>query len=286
MKKSLLHILSCPICHSPLKFEGSSSAERITKGHFQCLNGHLYQVKDEIPILKDPKLSSKEFVWKVEFPNLEKYEEIRSKYASYLSEEQKEADRLMMKKLVDTVVGEKLVLDVASGMGQLLIALSKQVGKETEIMGTDVDETPLRGAKLKLEEERTYANVSLCVMDGKHLAIKPQIFSCVASYLGFDNIPDTEKAFKEIADAIKPGGRLVMATLWLREGSKSLDLSEKHGYGAISTKNRLTQIIESTGFKIDSAGVFYSGKWPHNPMDFIPVEGDWFAHALVIARKI
>lgn len=286
MKKSLLHILSCPGCHSSLKFEGTSSAERIIKGHFQCLNGHLYQVKDEIPILKDPKLSRKEFAWKVKFPNLQKYKEIQKQYASYLSEEQKEADRLMMEKLVDTVVGEKFVLDVASGMGRLLIALSKKMGKETEILGTDVDETPLRGAKLKLEEERTYTHVSLCVMNGKHLAIKPQTLSCVTSYFGLDNIPDTKKAFKEIADAIKPDGRLSMATLWLKEGSKSLALSEKHGYGTTQTYDRLTQTLESTGFHLESAKVFYSGKWPHNPMDLIPVEGDWFAHALVVARKI
>jgi len=285
MKKSLLHILSCPICHSSLNFEGSSSAERIIRGHFQCLNGHIYQVKDEIPILKDPKLSSKEFVWKVEFPNLQRYEEVQRKYASYLSEEQKEADKLMTKRLVDTVSREKLVLDIASGMGRLLIALSKQVGEETEILGTDVDETPLRGAKLKLEEEKTYANVSLCVMDGKHLAIKRQTLSFAASYFGLDNIPDTRKAFKEVADAMKPNGRLVMTTLWLKERSQSLVLCEKHGYGATQTKDRIVQTLESTGFEMDSAEVFYSGKWPHNPMDLIPVEGDWYAHALVIARK-
>jgi 2-polyprenyl-3-methyl-5-hydroxy-6-metoxy-1,4-benzoquinol methylase len=285
MKIPLLHILSCPICHSSLKFEGSSSAERIIRGHFQCLNGHLFQVTDEIPILKDQKLSSKEFTWKVEFPNLQRYEEIQRQYASYLSEEQKEADKLMTKELVDTVSSERLVLDIASGMGRLLIALSKQMGKETEILGTDIDETPLRGAKLKLEEEKMYANVSLCVMDGKHLAIKPQTLSCVTSYFGLDNIPDTIKALKEIARIMKRDGRLVMTTLWLKEGSKSLALSEKHGYGAISTRDRLVETLESTGFKLDSEEVFYSGKWPHNPMDLIPVEGDWFAHVLVIARN-
>jgi len=286
MKTSLLHILSCPVCHSSLKFEGSSSAERIIRGRFQCLNGHLYQAKDEIPILKDPKLSSKEFTWKIEFPNLQRYEEIQKQYASYLSEEQKEADKLMTKELADIVSIEELILDIASGMGRLLRALSKQIGKETEILGTDVDETPLRGARLKLEEERTYANVSLCVMDGKHLAIKPQTLSCVTSYFGLDNIPDTRGALKEVAEALKPNGRLTFTTLWLKEKSKSLALSEKHGYGATQTEGRLAQTLESTGFKLESAKIFYSGKWPYNPMDLIPVEGDWFAHALVIARKI
>lgn len=221
MKTSLLDILSCPVCHSSLKFEGSSSTQRFRHGYFQCMNGHLYQIKDEIPILKDPKIGSKEFAWKIEFPNLQIYEEIQRQYASYLSEEQKEADIMMIDKLVDVISKETLILDIASGMGCLLLALSKRLGAETEIIGTDFDEKPLRGAKLKLEREGVFGNVSLCVMDGKHLAIKPKSLSCVTSYFGFDNIPNTMKALEETANAMKDNGVLIFTTLWLKEGSKS-----------------------------------------------------------------
>jgi len=227
MKTSLLTLLSCPLCHSPLNFEGTRSAERIVKGYFQCPNGHLYQVREEIPILKDPKLSSNEFTWKIEFPNLQRYEEIQRQYGSYLSKEQKEADTLMTQKLVEKLSGEKLVLDIASGMGRLLVNLSKQMRDGVDLIETDVAETPLRGAKLKLEKEGTYNKVSFCVMDGKHLALKSQSLSCVTSYFGFDNIPDTKKAFNEVAKILKPDGHLVFTTLRLREQSKSLDLAEK-----------------------------------------------------------
>jgi ubiquinone/menaquinone biosynthesis C-methylase UbiE len=152
----------------------------------------------------------------------------------------------MTKKLVGAVSGENTVLDIASGMGRLLVDLSKHIEKETEILGTDVDETPLRGAKLKLEEEKTYANVSLCVMDGKHLAIKLKSLPCATSYFGFDNIPDTKKAFNEIAQAMKSNGRLVFTTIWLKEKSKSLILSEKHGYGTTQTEDRLARVLDST----------------------------------------
>jgi hypothetical protein len=123
-------------------------------------------------------------------------------------------------------------------------------------------------------------------MDGKYLALKSQSLSCVTSYFGFDNIPDTKKAFNEVANILKPHGRLVFTTLQLREQSESLDLAEKHGYGTTQTKDRLAPSLESTGFELDSAEVFYTGKWPYNPMDLIPVEGDWFAHVLVITHKI
>ncbi len=124
MKTSVLEMLACPVCQKSLKFEGNISNDRLTKGLLRCLNGHLYQMKDEIPILKDPKLSEKEFVWKVEFPDMEKYIEIRNKYASYLSEEQREADRALRDKMANIVSKEGLLLDVASGIGTLLLVLS------------------------------------------------------------------------------------------------------------------------------------------------------------------
>ncbi len=80
-------------------------------------------------------------------------------------------------------------------------------------------------------------------------------------------------------------GRLVLATLWLEKGSKSLALAEKLGFGAVATKHRLIRMIEETGFKLESAESFFSGKWPYNPMDRLPLEGDRFEHALVLAHK-
>jgi len=286
MKTSLLQILACPVCGKPLEFEGKSLDDRIVEGLLHCSNSHLYQVKDEIPMLKDPKLSSKEFVWKVEFPNLQRYEEIQKQYESYLSEEQREADKALINELAKNVSKESLVLDVASGMGRLLLVLSQQLGKQANELGMDVDETPLRGAKLKLEKQKIYDNVSLCVMDGKHLAIKPQKLPCVTSYFGLDNIPNTEKAFQELSKALMPNGHLAFAALWLKENSKSLALAERHSYGAIATEERLIHTLEETGLKLDSVKVFYSGKWPHNPMDLLPLEGDWFAHALVLAHRM
>jgi len=285
MKTSLLQILACPICHKSLEFEGTSSNDRLVKGFLRCSNGHLYQVKDEIQIIKDPKLSRGEFIWKVEFPNLQRYEEVQKQYESYLSEEQREADKALVNELAKSVSKERLMLDVASGMGRLLLVLSKRLGKKANVLGTDVDETPLRGARFKLEEQKSYGKVSLYVMDGKHLAIKPRRLPCVTSYFGLDNIPDGKKAFREVSRVLMPKGRLALATLWLKEGSKSLALAERHGYGAIQTENRLVQVLKETGFKLDSVKIFYSGKWPHNPMDLVPVEGDWFAHALVLAHK-
>lgn len=285
MKNLFLQIVVCPVCYCSLRFEGTSSHDRLIRGKLSCPSGHLYQVKDEIPILKDPKLSKEEFVWKMVFPDLQRYEEIQKQYASYISEDQRKADEALKNEMAKIVSEEKLVLDVASGMGRLLLVLSQHLRQGVSLLGTDVDETPLRGAKLKLEEQQSYNQVSLCVMDGKHLALKSQKLGCVTSFYGLDNIPETKKAFQELSRVLARKGRLVMATLWLEEGSRSLAVAEKLGYGALTTQSRLIHTLEETGFTIDSTEKFCSGKWPFNPMDRIPLEGDWFAHALVLAHK-
>jgi ubiquinone/menaquinone biosynthesis C-methylase UbiE len=268
-----------------LKFAGEASDDRLLNGVLRCFSGHLYQIKDEIPILKDPKLSEKEFSWNIEFPSVEKYDEIRKEYSSYLSEELGKADEALLNEIASSVSNENLILDVASGMGRLLLALSRKLSKDGLVIGTDIDEKPLRGAKLKLEEQKSYKQISLCVMDGKLLAIKSRKLTCVTSYFGFDNIPETKKAFQEAFRVLMPKGRLIFANLWFKEGSMSLALAEKFGFGAIATKDKLFQTLEEAGFKIDSTEEFYSGQCPYNPMDLLPLEGDWFAHILVKAHK-
>jgi ubiquinone/menaquinone biosynthesis C-methylase UbiE/uncharacterized protein YbaR (Trm112 family) len=275
----------CPVCRKSLRFEGAIADERLTNGVLQCTSRHVYQVKDEIPVLKDSKTSEKEFAWTIEFPDLKKYDRVRRKYAYYLSEDLKKADEDLKDEIVKTASDHDFVLDMATGMGTLLLKLSRQTGKNVDLMGIDVAERPLRGAKLKLKEQETYNQVSLCVMDGKHLAIKQDEVPCVTSFSGFDNIPEAKVAFREAHRILVPNGRLVFATMGLEKGSKSMVEAEKLGVGSIATDNRLTQALEEAGSEIDKLEKRYAGERLRNPMDLLPFEGDWFSNLLVQAHK-
>lgn len=285
MKAQLIELLACTVCRQPLKFEGEQSDGRLVNGLLHCSNSHFYPVKDEIPVLKDPKTSRKEFVWKVEFPNLAKYDEIRKQYGSHLEAEQKQADRRLLNRMAEAISNERIVLDLASGMGTLLRELSKKAHSGQNLLGTDVDEKPLRGVKLKLEAEGSYEPTSLAVMDSKHLTLADEKIPCATSFFGFNNIAKPREAFREVFRALMPEGRLVFSSLGLRKDSRSLKLADELGYGDIATGARLTQTLEDTGFKIDSAKEYYSGVWPQNPMDRIPIAGDWFQHQLIRAHK-
>ena len=285
MRTELLDVIACPGCGSPFEFSGDISDGRLANGLLRCRRGHAYQVKNEIPVLKDQRLSEGEFEWKVGFPDIKKYDKIRKQYASFLSEELVNADREMVDEIARAASGERVVLDVASGMGTLLLALSRSVRARSHILGTDVDEEPLRGARIKLEEQKGYGRASLCVMDGKHLGIRSRRLPCAVSHFGFNNIPHAGSAFREAARVLRAHGKLLFSAIWLEEGSKSLALAEKLGYGGTMTEKGIHKAFEDAGLRVDSTEVFYSGEWRHNPMDLLPVEGDWFAHTLVSATK-
>lgn len=120
MHKELLQFLACPICRTSLTFDGKAANNRFVNGYLKCSKGHLYQVKEEIGLIKDARLSAKEFKWKVNVADESKYEEIQKQYNSYLSEDLKIALKKLMEMLVHSVSNsckktDNMVLDIASG---------------------------------------------------------------------------------------------------------------------------------------------------------------------------
>jgi uncharacterized protein YbaR (Trm112 family) len=82
MREGMLKLLACPVCLRSLTFEGKTGDGRFTSGHFKCSVGHMYQVKEQVGLLKDAKMSEDEFEWKVNVADEKKYEEIRRRYDS------------------------------------------------------------------------------------------------------------------------------------------------------------------------------------------------------------
>jgi ubiquinone/menaquinone biosynthesis C-methylase UbiE/uncharacterized protein YbaR (Trm112 family) len=290
MHKELLQFLACPICRTSLTFDGKTANNRLINGYLKCVKGHLYQVKEEMGLIKDAKLSAGEFEWNVDVADEGKYEEIQRQYSSYLSEDLKTALRRLVEKLVQCVSDscketDNMVLDVASGMGGFLLQLAEKSLDGSILIGTDISEKPLRGAMNKAKRTGVYQKISLIVTDAKHLAFKEKTLSTISSHFGFDNVPETVSAFKESFRVLKPNGKVIFSSIWLREGSESIKIAEKYGVGQIASENRLKRVLEKTGFILDWVEKIYSGVWPYNPMDLLPVEGDEFSYVIVQIRK-
>jgi len=290
MHEKILQFLACPICGTQLIFEGRKSSNRFVNGYFKCSKGHMYQVKEEIGLLKDAKISENEFEWKVDVADEKRYEEIRKQYDSYLREDQKTATKKLMEKLVNRVVksceeSDNKVLDVATGMGGFILPLAEKSSEDLIMIGTDIDEKPLRGAMNKAKKARTYHKLSLIVTDAKHLCFKGDFFSTISSNFGFDNVPDTLLAFNESARILQPEGKIIFSSIWFKENSESMRLAEEHHLGQMASETRLKETLPKAGLALDWIEEIYCGVWPHNPMDLLPVEGDEYTHVIAQARK-
>jgi ubiquinone/menaquinone biosynthesis C-methylase UbiE/uncharacterized protein YbaR (Trm112 family) len=289
MKERIVRILSCPVCGKSMAFEGKKSDHHLVSGCLKCDSGHLYQVKEEIGLLKDAKLSANEFEWKIDVANEKKYDDVRRQYDSYLTEDQLASMERMKRRLVNLVVAssttDRLILDIATGMGTFILPLAQQVPEDVLIVGTDVDEKPLRGTMNKAKKTMIWDRLSLLVTDAKHLALKDNTFSTISSYFGFDNVPETVSAFRESSRVLRAGGRMTFTSLWLREDSESMRLAEQHGVCQIASEGRLRTALGDADLVLEGVETMFSGIWPHNPMDLLPVEGDEYKHVLVHVRK-
>ena len=85
MREGMLKLLACPVCLRPLTFEGKTGDGRFTSGYFKCSAGYRYQVKEQVGLLKDAKMSEDEFEWKVNAADEKKYEKIRRQYELILN---------------------------------------------------------------------------------------------------------------------------------------------------------------------------------------------------------
>lgn len=290
MLEQVAGFLACPICKGPLIFEGKKSGHRFVNGYFRCGKGHVYQVEEEIGLFKDAGFSTKEFRWNVDVADEKKYDETRKQYDSYLGQDQKIAMQEMLGRLIGHVAESRarsgnMVLDVATGMGAFILPLIERCSRDALVIGTDIDERPLRGAMNKARKAGGYHRLSLIVTDAKRLSFKASSFPTISSWFGLDNVPETALAFKESARVLRTGGRVFFTSLWLKENSESMQLAEKHHVCQIASEGRLKKALKKAGLVLERVEEIYSGVWLHNPMDLLPVEGDEYAHVIVQAKK-
>jgi demethylmenaquinone methyltransferase / 2-methoxy-6-polyprenyl-1,4-benzoquinol methylase len=98
------------------------------------------------------------------------------------------------------------VLDLATGTGDVLIALSKQ-GLISRGVGADIAANMLARA-----HEKTAGNDALSFVraDGMDLPFGAGAFDAVTIAFGLRNMPDAGAALREMHRVLKPGGRLVV----------------------------------------------------------------------------
>lgn len=104
----------------------------------------------------------------------------------------------------------QLALDVASGTGDLVQRLAKQVGQSGKVIATDINEAMLSQGRDRLTDDGVIANAFFIQADAEHLPFIDNYFDCITLAFGLRNITDKTTALSSIYRVLKPGGKLLI----------------------------------------------------------------------------
>ncbi len=104
------------------------------------------------------------------------------------------------------------VLDVACGTGLVTFRAAEQVGREGEVVGTDISEKMIALAQ-QIAADNNFSQTTFARMDAERLSLPMNYFNAALCALGLMYVPDPKQALAQMHRALQPAGRAV-AAVW------------------------------------------------------------------------
>ncbi len=108
------------------------------------------------------------------------------------------------------VAAGECVLEIGCGTGAFTVPLGEAVGDRGQVVGADISDAMLAGARKRLAESGL-RNVSLMQADAQTYSFEPGRFDLIASRFGVMFFADPAAAFTNLRSTARPGGRLCFA---------------------------------------------------------------------------
>ena len=120
-------------------------------------------------------------------------------------------DRVWRRRVVGEVRRAKpgRILDVATGTGDLAIAMARRI-RDVQVLGVDLSEQMLAVARRKIEARGLDGRIVLDRGDAERLAVADASVDVATVAFGVRNFGDLGAGLRELARAIKPGGKVVI----------------------------------------------------------------------------
>lgn len=121
-------------------------------------------------------------------------------------------DRVWRRRVMRIVRRSKAhkIMDVATGTGDLAIAMAKRVDR-TQILGVDLSEEMLAVARRKVEKQGLEERIMLEKGDAENLdMVTTESIDAATVAFGVRNFENIERGLKEIYRTLKQGGKLVV----------------------------------------------------------------------------
>jgi demethylmenaquinone methyltransferase/2-methoxy-6-polyprenyl-1,4-benzoquinol methylase len=100
------------------------------------------------------------------------------------------------------------VLDIAGGSGDISRLFLDKVGKNGQVILTDINNAMLRVGRDRLLDEGKATPTAQC--DAEHLPFPDNYFDCVSIAFGLRNVTHKDAALREMHRVLKPGGRVIV----------------------------------------------------------------------------
>ena len=101
-------------------------------------------------------------------------------------------------------------LDVAGGTGDLALGMLRQVGKQGNVVLSDINPSMLERGRDRLLDMGAAGNVECLVADAERLPFDDNSFDCVTIGFGLRNVTDKAAALNSMLRVLKPGGQLLI----------------------------------------------------------------------------
>lgn len=143
------------------------------------------------------------------------------------------------------------VLDLGSGPGLDCFIAANKVGPDGKVIGVDM--TPAMISKARENSEKNgYKNVEFRLGEIENLPVENNSVDVIISNCVINLVPDKTKAFSESFRVLKPGGRLMVSDIVLREALPEAVLKSVDAYSACVSgaeiKEKYLEKIKDAGF--------------------------------------
>lgn len=101
-----------------------------------------------------------------------------------------------------------VALDVATGTGDIAIALARRVGPQGAVIGADFSRAMLHPGPAKANAVGVGGIVRFMAADALALPFPDDTFDCVTTGFAMRNVTDIARAFREMCRVTRPGGRV------------------------------------------------------------------------------
>ena len=121
-------------------------------------------------------------------------------------------DKLWRKRVVKLISQKKasIVLDVATGTGDLAIAIAQSDPKPTAVYAVDISSGMLEFAAKKVLKRGLQHSIVLKEADSEALPFDDDFFDAITVAFGVRNFGDLNKGLSEMHRVLKPGGSLIV----------------------------------------------------------------------------